>query len=214
MKDSKLFIAGIVAFALALGVILGNFCGKCNTCCCKKADMSQCMRQGMMPPPPPGPHGDFQKDHRPPGDFHKGPKHKGHMNPEVIDSLLQVTPEQKAALDANRAKGDSIFKELRKQKHDAEKALGEALESGDQAATESAKAKVLDADKALLEHRINGVKSLAKVLSKEQLEKFNQFHKDRMKEFKEHMKKGPHGHGPHGGPHGNPGEMPPPPPQE
>lgn len=201
MKDSKLFIAGIVAFALALGVILGNFCGKCNTCCCKKADMSQCMRQGMMPPPPPGPHGDFQKDHRPHGDFHKdhrphgdhhkGHKHRGHMNPEVIDSLLQVTPEQKAALDDNRAKGDSIFKELRKQKHDAEKALGEALESGDQAATESAKAKVLDADKALLEHRINGVQSLAKVLSKEQLEKFNQFHKDRMKEFREHMKKGP-----------------------
>ena len=191
MKDSKLFIAGIVAFALALGVILGNFCSKCNMCCCKKADAAQCMRHGMMPPPPPGPHGDFHKDHRPHGDFHKGPKHKGHMNPEVIDSLLQVTPEQKAALDANRAKGDSIFKELRKQKHDAEKALGEALESGDQAATESAKAKVLDADKALLEHRINGVKSLAKVLSKEQLEKFNQFHKDRMKEFREHMKKGP-----------------------
>ena len=181
MKDSKLFIAGIVAFALALGVILGNFCSKNNACCCQKADMSQCMRQGMMPPPPPGPH----------GDFHKGPKHKGHMNPEVIDSLLQVTPEQKAALDANRAKGDSIFKELRKQKHDAEKALGKALESGDQAATESAKAKVLDADKALLEHRINGIQSLAKVLSKEQLEKFNQFHKDRMKKFREHMKKGP-----------------------
>ena len=50
---------------------------------------------------------------------------------------------------------------------------------------------VLDADKALLEHRINGVQSLAKVLSKEQLEKFNQFHKDRMKKFREHMKKGP-----------------------
>lgn len=191
MKDSKLFIAGIVAFALALGVILGNFCSKNSACCCQKADMSQCMRQGMTPLPPPGPHGDFHKDHRPHGDFHKGHKHRGHMNPEVIDSLLQVTPEQKAALDANRAKGDSIFKELRQQKHDAEKALGEALESGDQAATENAKAKVLDADKALLEHRINGVQSLAKVLSKEQLEKFNQFHKDRMKEFKERMKKGP-----------------------
>lgn len=201
MKDSKLFIAGIVAFALALGVILGNFCSKNSACCCQKADMSQCMRQGMTPPPPPGPHGDFQKDHRPPGDFHKdhrphgdfhkGPKHRGHMNPEVIDSLLQVTPEQKAALDANRAKGDSIFKELRAQKRDAEKVLGEALESGDQAATESAKAKVLEADKALLEHRINGVQSLAKVLSKEQLEKFNQFHKERMKEFKDRRKKGP-----------------------
>ena len=191
MKDSKLFIAGIVAFALALGVILGNFCSKNSACCCQKADMSQCMRQGMTPPPPPGPHGDFHKDHRPHGDFHKGHKHRGHMNPEVTDSLLQVTPEQKAALDANRAKGDSIFKELRKQKHDAEKALGEALESGDQAATENAKAKVLDADKALLEHRINGVQSLAKVLSKEQLEKFNQFHKERMKKFKDRRKKGP-----------------------
>ena len=191
MKDSKLFIAGIVAFALALGVILGNFCSKNSACCCQKADMAQCMRQGMTPPPPPGPHGDFHKDHRPHGDFHKGHKHRGHMNPEVIDSLLQVTPEQKAALDANRARGDSIFKELRKQKHDAEKALGEALESGDQAATENAKAKVLDADKALLEHRINGVQSLAKVLSKEQLEKFNQFHKERMKEFKDRRKKGP-----------------------
>ena len=191
MKDSKLFIAGIVAFALALGVILGNFCSKNNACCCQKADMSQCMRHDMTPPPPPGPHGDFHKDHRPHGDFHKGHKHRGHMNPEVIDSLLQVTPEQKAALDANRAKGDSIFKELRQQKHDAEKALGEALESGDQAATENAKAKVLDADKALLEHRINGVQSLAKVLSKEQLEKFNQFRKERMKEFKDRMKKGP-----------------------
>jgi Spy/CpxP family protein refolding chaperone len=50
---------------------------------------------------------------------------------------------------------------------------------------------VLDADKALLEHRINGVQSLAKVLSKEQLEKFNQFHKERMKEFKDRRKKGP-----------------------
>jgi phosphoheptose isomerase len=63
------------------------------------------------------------------------------MNPEVIDSLLQVTPEQKAALDANRAKGDSIFRELRTQKHDAEKALGEALEKNDAAAIEAAKAK-------------------------------------------------------------------------
>ena len=50
---------------------------------------------------------------------------------------------------------------------------------------------MLDADKALLEHRINGVQSLAKVLSKEQLEKFNQFRKERMKEFKDRIKKGP-----------------------
>ena len=88
MKESKLFIAGIVAFALALGVILGNFCVKNSTCCCQKADSTQCMRHGMTPPPPPGPHGEFHKDHRPHGDFHKGPKHRGHKDIEAMDSLL------------------------------------------------------------------------------------------------------------------------------
>lgn len=198
MKESKLFIASLVVLALCLGLFLGNFCGKCGACCCKKADMSQCQRQGMMPPPPPpghhpgefrdgpGPHGHHGDFHKGPGP--KGPKFKGHMKPETIDSLLQVTPEQKAALDANRAKGDSIFKELRKQKHDAEKALGEALESRNAASIDAAKAKVLDADKALLEHRINGVNALNKVLSAEQLEKFNQFRKEQMKKAHEEWK--------------------------
>ena len=192
MKGTTLFAVSIAIFALVLGFFLGNFGGKCD-CCCNKAETAQCMRHGMQPPPPPGPQHHQGEFHGPHGDFGKGPgpRFRNTMNPAAIDSLLQVTPEQKESLDANRAKGDSIFKELRKQKHDAEKALGEALESGDQAATENAKAKVLDADKALLEHRINGVQSLAKVLSKEQLEKFNQFHKERMKEFKDRRKKGP-----------------------
>ena len=124
-------------------------------------------------------------------------------NFEVIDSLLQVTPEQKAAIEASRAKGDSIFKDLRKNKHEAEKALGEALESADKAKIDAAKAQVLEADKALLEHRINGVAALAGILSKEQMDKFNQFHKEQMKKFRE-FKKGPKG--PH---HGNPPSMPP-----
>lgn len=147
--------------------------------------------------------------HGPHGDFHKGPgpqNFKGHMSPETMDSLLQVTPEQKAALEANRVKGDSIFKDLRTQKHDAEKALGAALESGDQKAIDAAKAQVLEADKALLEHRVNGVQGLAKILTKDQLDKFNQFHKEQMKHFKERMKNGPKGPGPHPGmghgPHG------------
>ena len=225
MKGAKLFAASLVVFALTLGFFLGNLCGKCSMCdmCCKKAEMSQCPRQGMMPPPPPGaPHhpGEFRDGpdpkgpHGPHGNFHKGPRFKGKMDPAVIDSMLEVTPEQKAALEANRAKGDSIFKDLRKQKHDAEKALGEALESGDQSAIEAAKAQVLVADRALLEHRINGVNSLAKILSKEQLDKFNQFRKEQMKKFMEH-KRGPKG--PHEGPKGPrpemDGEMPPPPEQ-
>ena len=129
----------------------------------------------------------------------KGPKFRGKMDFAAMDSLLQVTPEQKATLEASRAKGDSIFKELRKQKHEAEKALGEALESKDSAGIDAAKAKVLDADKALLEHRINGMQALAGILTAEQLEKFNAFHKERTKAFKERFKNGPH-HGPHGNP--------------
>ena len=203
MKGVKLFTASLAVLALALGFFLGNFCSK-GCPCCNKAEMScckkmegPCPRQGMTPPPPPG---DF-KGPGPHGDF-KGPKFKHKMDPAIIDSMMQVTPEQKAALDEKRAKGDSIFKELRKNKHEAEKALGEALENNDAAAIEAAKAQVLDADKALLEHRINGVAALASILSKEQLDKFNQFHKEQMKKFREHK------HGPKG-PHGNP-----PPPQQ
>lgn len=209
MKGAKLFTASLAVLALALGFFLGNFCGKCSMCCnksemtcCKKME-GPCPRQGMMPPPGsphhpgefkgPGHHGDF-----------KGPKFKHKMDPTAIDSMLEVTPEQKAALDANRAKGDSIFKELRENKHEAEKALGQALENNDPNAIEVAKAQVLEADKALLEHRINGVAALSKILSKEQLDKFNQFRKEQMNKFKELKKNG------RPGPQGNP---PPPPPQ-
>lgn len=217
MNGAKLFAASLVVLALTLGFFLGNICGKCSMCCCNKAETVQCPRQGMMPPPPPGgPHhpGDFRDGHGPNGphgDFHKGPRFKGKMDPAVIDSVLEVTPEQKAALEANRAKGDSIFKDLRKAKHEAEKALGAALESGDQNAIESAKAQVLSADKALLEHRINGVNSLGKILSKEQLDKFNQFRKEQMKKFME-RKHGPKG--PHDGPRPEMDGNPPPPPPE
>ena len=205
MNGNKLFAASIAILALALGFFLGNL--HIGGCCCQKANMACCKK--------------MEGHHGPHGDFNKGPSHKGFKGPnfEVIDSLLQVTPEQKAALEASRAKGDSIFKDLRAQKHDAEKALGAALESGDQKAIDVAKAQVLDADKALLEHRINGVAGLAKILSKEQLDKFNQFHKEQMKKFKDRMKEGHHGpkgpKGPHEGHHEGPhGELPPPPPQQ
>ena len=228
MKGTKLFVASLAVLALALGFFLGNL--HIGGCCCQKAEMSCCKKgapcehSAMNAPcdctkglpcscekngqpchcpncakhghkgPHEGPHGDFDKG--------PGPKFKG-PNFEAIDSLLQVTPEQKAAIEANRVKGDSIFKELRKNKHEAEKALGAALESKDAANIDAAKAKVLDADKALLEHRINGMAALGKILTAEQFEKFTAFHKEQMKNFRGHRK------GPHHGPHGNP---PPPPP--
>jgi len=239
MNGNKLFAASIAILALALGFFLGNL--HIGGCCCQKAEMSCCKKGGMpcehSAMHAPGAPCDCIKGqpcscekngqpchcpncekhrhdghHGPHGDFHKGPKNfKGPMNFEAMDSLLQVTPEQKAAIEASRVKGDSIFKDLRKNKHEAEKALGEALEGNDKNAIDAAKAKVLEADKALLEHRINGVQALAGILSKEQFDKFNQFHKEQMKKFRE-FKKGPKGprEGHHEGPHhGNPPPMPP-----
>ena len=198
MKGSKLFVASLVVFALTLGFFLGNVCGKSSMCCCHKAEMAcckkmegPCPRNGMTPPPPPHPHpGKFHEGPKGPrGDFRESPRFKAKFNPALIDSMLEVTPEQKAALDANRAKGDSIFKDLRKQKHAAEKALGEALEKNVASEIEAAKLQVLDADKALLEHRIKGVAALTKILTPEQRTKFDQYRKEQMKAFHEQKKR-------------------------
>ncbi|WP_407451879.1 Spy/CpxP family protein refolding chaperone [Fibrobacter sp.] len=208
MNGNKLFIASIIVLALALGFFAGRFCNfnccSSSTTCCQKGGPCACS-QGLPcaceknGQPCHCPNCAKHGHKGPHGDFDKGPKFRGKMDLAAMDSLLQVTPEQKATLEASRAKGDSIFKELRKQKHEAEKALGEALESKDSAGIDAAKAKVLDADKALLEHRINGMQALAGILTAEQLEKFNAFHKERTKAFKERFKNGPH-HGPHGNP--------------
>lgn len=208
MNGNKLFIASIIVLALALGFFAGRFCNfnccSSSTTCCQKGGPCACS-QGLPcaceknGQPCHCPNCAKHGHKGPHGDFDKGPKFRGKMDFAAMDSLLQVTPEQKATLEASRAKGDSIFRELRKQKHEAEKALGEALESKDSAGIDAAKAKVLDADKALLEHRINGMQALAGILTAEQLEKFNAFHKERTKAFKERFKNGPH-HGPHGNP--------------
>ena len=98
-----------------------------------------------------------------------------------MDSVLQVTHEQKAALEQQRKLMDSTFKVLRKQKKEAEKALREALDANDDKKIAAAKASILKAQEALLNHRINGVKEFNKILTKEQLEKFKALQFDRMK---------------------------------
>lgn len=217
MNGNKLFAASIAILALALGFFLGTLKGSCCAPCehsamnapcdCTKGLPCSCEKNGQpCHCPNCAKHENGEHKHMGPhGDFEKGPKFRGKMDFAAMDSLLQVTPEQKAAIEASRVKGDSIFKVLRQQKHDAERALGEALESKDSAGIDAAKARVLDVDKSLLEHRINGMQALAGILTAEQLEKFNNFHKEQMKHFKERMKNGPKGPGPHGehGPHHN-----------
>lgn len=206
--STKTFLASIIILACSLGFAIGAFCfadrGFGASCCskqstctpthkqcacgcenhdCVKNDCSCncCKRGGMHHGKHHGEfhgerfHGKDFRDGRPEGPrehFKKGP------GPEFMDSILQVTHEQKAAFESLRLKTDSTFKELRKQKKDAEKALHEALDSNDEKKIATAKAGILKAQEALLDHRINGVKNFNKILTKEQLEKFKSFHKD------------------------------------
>ena len=104
-----------------------------------------------------------------------------------MDSVLQVTPEQKVSLEQQRRVMDSTFKELRKQKKEAEKILREALDSNDDKKIAAAKANILKAQEGLLNHRIKGVKDFNKILTKEQLDKFKSMQFEHMK----HAKHGP-----------------------
>lgn len=222
--STKTFFASLIIFACSLGFFIGAFafnnagfspCSKNGICefqpgdCCKKkapcgpdCKCPHCMRHGQEfgegphhkgdhfrgePPRDPnfkGKHFDKKFDKK--FDFKKGEA--------FMDSVLQVTPEQKVSLEQQRRVMDSTFKELRKQKKEAEKTLREALDSNDDKKIAAAKANILKAQEGLLNHRIKGVKDFNKILTKEQLEKFKSM------QF-EHMKHAKHGKGEHGPEH-------------
>lgn len=191
MKSSKFLIASIVVLACAVGIFIGAvFIGG------GPGMGPKCPPRIDMPMPKPAP--DMGK---------KQPQ----MPPPDIDSILQITSEQKGKIVAQRERQDSLFKVLRKQKHEAEVALREALEAGtiDTKKVEDAKSKLLDAQKALVELRIEGVSELSKILTKEQFAQFQKFglHKDKGK-GKKHHKGGKEFGGPEGfAPEGMPGEL-------
>lgn len=185
-KSTKFLIASFIVLACSIGFFVGsvsmNPCMFCKRTCPMMAGghpMPPMMENGRhMPPPPQGMQpGDF-KHHK---DF-KGPHGKDfHKNMErhiaEMDSVMQVTPEQKEALEANRATTDSTFKVLRKQKMEADKAFREALESGNAEKINAAKAQVLAAEEASLSQREASFTELAKILTPEQREKFRSFRK-------------------------------------
>ena len=187
MKNSvKIFVASLIVLACAVGFFLGTCC---SVHCCHK---HSCDRMDAPEKVAAAPEGHFKKGHEGMG-FQKNWPH-----PAMFDSLLQVTPEQKTALDKHREETGKAFKELYGQKMSAEKELKDALDSGDEAQIEAAKVKILDAQKALLDNRIEGVKSINKILTKEQQEKFRQVLKENIEKFKKghHGKRGPRESGP------------------
>lgn len=207
---TKFFVATTIILACVVGFFLGCMFG-CPGCMNKMeaCPRMQAMAGGDFPPPPPGEFkpGEFHKGHGHHGDFHKGPGHHEdfHKGPgpkgphgdwkkgpkfdfAVLDSVMQVSPEQKAKLEANRTTMDSAFKELRKQKMEAEKNLKTAMDSGNVEQIQAAKSEILKIQESLLNQRIDGVASLNSVLTKEQQEKMHTFEKERFEKFKEMRK--------------------------
>ena len=173
----------------------GDCCKKQGNCCKKKMDCckrhhgefhgegphhGQHFHHGEQPRDP-----HFMGEHFKDDRFKDGKKFDKKFDfkkgAAFMDSVLQVTHEQKAALEQQRKLMDSTFKVLRKQKKEAEKALREALDANDDKKIATAKASILKAQEALLNHRINGVKEFNKILTKEQLEKFKALQFDRIK---------------------------------
>lgn len=179
----------------------GDCCKKKADCCKKKAPCGpdckcpRCMRHGEEFGEGPHHKGDHFRG-EPPRDPNFNGKHfdkkfdkkfdfkKGEA---FMDSVLQVTHEQKTALEQQRHFMDSTFKILRKQKKEAERSLRDALDANDDKKIAAAKAEILKAQEALLNHRIKGVKDFNKILTKEQLDKFKSMQFEHMK----HAKHGP-----------------------
>ena len=173
-------------------------CKKKADCCKKKAPCGpdckcpHCMRHGQEFGEGPHHHKGEHFHGEPPRDPNFkgkdfGKKFDFKKGEAFMDSVLQVTHEQKTALEQQRRVTDSTFKALRKQKKEAEKSLRDALDANDDKKIAAAKAEILKAQEALLNHRIKGVKDFNKILTKEQLEKFKAL------QF-EHMKHAKHGH--------------------
>lgn len=198
-NSTKILIASFIILACSIGFFAGSiFMNPAFACkrhcpmmangpenCPRMAGSGPHMMDGKPKPPPP--------QGMQPGEFkhHKGIKvprkdphgHDFHKNMEKhiaeMDSVMQVTPEQKEALKANRAMTDSTFKVLGKQKMEADKAFREALENGDSEKINAAKAKVLTAEEAMLNQRAASFTELAKILTPEQREKFRTFRKEK-----------------------------------
>lgn len=113
-------------------------------------------------------------------------KRKKWYSIEKLDSLLQLSPEQKTAMDSLRKNQDSLFSIIRTETKKAEMNLREAMEAQnpDSALIESAKKKILEVQEFALNHRILGNSRLSKILTPEQKQKMQEFHKAHFKKRK------------------------------
>lgn len=98
-----------------------------------------------------------------------------------LDSILQVTPEQRIKLDSHRLKNDSLRFSLTNEFKIAEVALQEALGSKpiDEGKVETARKKLLELSEKRLNQRIAGMRFFTETLTPEQYKSFNHFHKRR-----------------------------------
>lgn len=179
-NSTKILIASFIILACSIGFFTGSIFMNPYMLCkktCPMVNNEQVNQKHIRGPHTPYPqkgdkfrqHRNHKKEHR--FDFHKNKQ----KNIAEMDSVMQVTPEQKKALAMNRTLMDSIFIELNKQKKEAVKYFRDALEEGDTNKINSAKTRVLATEESILTQRAICFAELAKILSPEQREKFRAF---------------------------------------
>lgn len=170
-KSLKFFLASIIVFACSVGFFLGALSFGNNDKAASEVTVSA------------------EKNPVKANKKHHKEKPSFKSESAFMDSVLQITSEQKVALEKQRIFMDSSFKTLYKQKKHAEKSLSKALIEKDSLNIALARENILKAQEAMLDLRIAGVKNWNKILTKEQIEKFKQLKQERKKKFKKHWKK-------------------------
>lgn len=178
----KMFLASVVLLACSIGFFLGGICLSKPHGICQNTQMAQPMKKIG------------NEDSNKKGEKKARPE-KPKFSKEKLDSLLQITEEQRAKLDDRKKGQDSLFKALKKEHREAEKELRHALEADtlNDDSISIAKEKLNAVQKKELELRIEGAKFLSEVLSIEQRNQMKKFHekakKHAMKKKRAHDKK-------------------------
>lgn len=175
----KILFASIILLSCAIGFFLGALYNSPN-CSLNSENKAQFQQQQVK-----------GKENFPDKNFKKNPPHKkkGKFFFQELDSLLQLSSEQRLAMDGLRKEQDSAFSQIKKDTRNAEKELRQVLDADiiDSVLIQNAKIKILEMQEKALNQRISGKMALSKILTSEQKLKMKEIHKNRFEKHKKRL---------------------------
>lgn len=175
----KILFASIILLSCAIGFFLGALYNSPN-CSLNSENKAQFQQQQVK-----------GKENFPDKNFKKTPPHKkkGKFFSQELDSLLQLSSEQRLAMEGLRKEQDSAFSQIKQDTRNAEKELRQVLDADiiDSVLIQNAKIKILEMQEKALNQRISGKMALSKILTSEQKLKMKEIHKNRFEKHKKRL---------------------------